>query len=112
MIWAASFSAPVVFFCQNNQYAISVPLERQSRVPLYRRAAGFGGARSLLPHRYGRQVPLVLSRSTRRRIGSDRQAGAPPTTARGRTGPARGRAARRGAPSCAFTTGPSATGRA
>ncbi|MEX5717848.1 pyruvate dehydrogenase (acetyl-transferring) E1 component subunit alpha [Geodermatophilus maliterrae] len=42
MIWAASFSAPVVFFCQNNQYAISVPLERQSRVPLHRRAAGFG----------------------------------------------------------------------
>src|SRR5919112_2102708 len=42
MIWAASFSAPVVFFCQNNQYAISVPLERQSRVPLYQRAAGFG----------------------------------------------------------------------
>src|SRR3712207_9585782 len=31
-----------VFFCQNNQYAISVPLERQSRVPLYQRAAGFG----------------------------------------------------------------------
>jgi 2-oxoisovalerate dehydrogenase E1 component alpha subunit len=42
MIWAASFSAPVVFFCQNNQYAISAPLERQSRVPLYQRAAGFG----------------------------------------------------------------------
>jgi pyruvate dehydrogenase E1 component alpha subunit len=42
LIWAASFGAPVVFFCQNNQYAISVPLERQSRVPLYQRAAGFG----------------------------------------------------------------------
>ncbi|MBY3553950.1 pyruvate dehydrogenase (acetyl-transferring) E1 component subunit alpha [Modestobacter lapidis] len=42
MIWAAAFSAPVVFFCQNNQYAISVPIERQSRVPLYQRAAGFG----------------------------------------------------------------------
>jgi len=42
MIWAASFGAPVVFFCQNNQYAISVPLERQSRVPLFQRAAGFG----------------------------------------------------------------------
>src|SRR5919112_436568 len=42
MIWAASFSAPVVFFCQNNQYAISVPLERQTRIPLYQRAAGFG----------------------------------------------------------------------
>ena len=42
MIWAATFDAPVVFFCQNNQYAISVPIERQSKVPLYRRAAGFG----------------------------------------------------------------------
>jgi 2-oxoisovalerate dehydrogenase E1 component alpha subunit len=42
MIWAATFGAPVVFFCQNNQYAISVPIERQSRVPLFHRAAGFG----------------------------------------------------------------------
>src|SRR3954452_11331456 len=42
LIWASTFSAPVVFFCQNNQYAISVPIERQSRVPLYQRAAGFG----------------------------------------------------------------------
>jgi pyruvate dehydrogenase E1 component alpha subunit len=42
MIWASTFGAPVVFFCQNNQYAISVPIERQSRVPLYQRAAGFG----------------------------------------------------------------------
>jgi 2-oxoisovalerate dehydrogenase E1 component alpha subunit len=32
----------MVFFCQNNQYAISEPLERQTRIPLYRRAAGFG----------------------------------------------------------------------
>jgi 2-oxoisovalerate dehydrogenase E1 component alpha subunit len=42
MIFAASFAAPVVFFCQNNQYAISVPIERQARVPLFQRAAGFG----------------------------------------------------------------------
>jgi pyruvate dehydrogenase E1 component alpha subunit len=42
MIWAATFAAPVVFFCQNNQYAISVPIERQSRVPLFQRASGFG----------------------------------------------------------------------
>ncbi|MBD0293446.1 MAG: pyruvate dehydrogenase (acetyl-transferring) E1 component subunit alpha [Jiangellaceae bacterium] len=41
-IWAAVNNAPVVFFCQNNQWAISEPLERQTRVPLYRRAAGFG----------------------------------------------------------------------
>src|ERR1700710_1021740 len=42
LIWASTFSAPVVFFCQNNQYAISVPIERQARVPLFKRAAGFG----------------------------------------------------------------------
>ncbi len=41
-IWAASFDAPVVFFCQNNQWAISEPLEKQTKIPLYRRAAGFG----------------------------------------------------------------------
>jgi pyruvate dehydrogenase E1 component alpha subunit len=41
-VWSSVFNAPVVFFCQNNQYAISEPLERQSRVPLYHRAAGFG----------------------------------------------------------------------
>ncbi len=41
-IWASVFNAPVVFFCQNNQWAISEPLERQTRIPLYRRAAGFG----------------------------------------------------------------------
>ncbi len=40
--WASVFNAPVVFFCQNNQWAISEPLERQSRVPLYHRAHGFG----------------------------------------------------------------------
>ncbi len=41
-VWASVFNAPIVFFCQNNQYAISEPLERQTRVPLYHRAAGFG----------------------------------------------------------------------
>ncbi|HLZ36297.1 MAG TPA: pyruvate dehydrogenase (acetyl-transferring) E1 component subunit alpha [Mycobacteriales bacterium] len=41
-VWASVFHAPVVFFCQNNQWAISEPIERQTRVPLYRRAAGFG----------------------------------------------------------------------
>jgi 2-oxoisovalerate dehydrogenase E1 component subunit alpha len=41
-IWASVANAPIVFFCQNNQWAISEPLERQSRVPLYQRALGFG----------------------------------------------------------------------
>jgi 2-oxoisovalerate dehydrogenase E1 component alpha subunit len=41
-IWASVFQAPVVFFCQNNQWAISEPLEKQTRIPLYQRARGFG----------------------------------------------------------------------
>jgi pyruvate dehydrogenase E1 component alpha subunit len=41
-IWSAVFNAPIVFFCQNNQWAISEPLERQTRIPLYQRARGFG----------------------------------------------------------------------
>jgi pyruvate dehydrogenase E1 component alpha subunit len=36
------FNTPVVFFCQNNQFAISAPAERQSRVPIAQRASGFG----------------------------------------------------------------------
>lgn len=41
-VFAASYNSPVVFFCQNNQWAISEPTERQTRIPLYQRAAGFG----------------------------------------------------------------------
>jgi 2-oxoisovalerate dehydrogenase E1 component subunit alpha len=41
-VWASVMNAPIVFFCQNNQYAISEPLERQTRVPLFKRASGFG----------------------------------------------------------------------
>ena len=42
MVWSAVYDSPVVFFCQNNQWAISEPLERQTRVPLYQRAEGYG----------------------------------------------------------------------
>ncbi|TAP28364.1 MULTISPECIES: pyruvate dehydrogenase (acetyl-transferring) E1 component subunit alpha [Micrococcaceae] len=42
MVFANSFNAPVVYFCQNNQYAISVPFEVQSKVPLVNRAIGYG----------------------------------------------------------------------
>jgi 2-oxoisovalerate dehydrogenase E1 component alpha subunit len=41
-VWASVFNAPIVFFCQNNQWAISEPLEKQTRIPLYQRARGFG----------------------------------------------------------------------
>ncbi|GGV18445.1 pyruvate dehydrogenase (acetyl-transferring) E1 component subunit alpha [Streptomyces spectabilis] len=40
--FAAVYNSPVVFFCQNNQWAISEPTEKQSRVPLYQRAQGYG----------------------------------------------------------------------
>lgn len=42
MIFAASYQTPQVFFLQNNGWAISVPVERQSRTPLYLRGTGFG----------------------------------------------------------------------
>jgi 2-oxoisovalerate dehydrogenase E1 component alpha subunit len=42
MVFAASFQAPVVFFCQNNHWAISEPVRLQSHVQLADRATGFG----------------------------------------------------------------------
>lgn len=42
LVFAASYDAPVVFFVQNNKWAISVPSSRQSRFPLHERARGFG----------------------------------------------------------------------
>jgi len=41
MVFAASYRTPQVFFLQNNQWAISVPVATQSRTPLHRRAAGY-----------------------------------------------------------------------
>ncbi|RWZ51236.1 thiamine pyrophosphate-dependent dehydrogenase E1 component subunit alpha [Labedella phragmitis] len=41
-VFAASYQTPQVFFLQNNHWAISVPVSRQSRTPLYRRGEGFG----------------------------------------------------------------------
>jgi len=42
MVFAASFAAPVVFFCQNNHWAISEPVGLQSRGSIADRAPGFG----------------------------------------------------------------------
>lgn len=41
-VFAGVYNSPVVFFCQNNQWAISEPNERQTRAPIYKRADGFG----------------------------------------------------------------------
>lgn len=42
LVFASSYQTPQVFFVQNNHWAISVPVSRQSRVPLSLRAGGFG----------------------------------------------------------------------
>ncbi|GAC1368636.1 MAG: pyruvate dehydrogenase (acetyl-transferring) E1 component subunit alpha [Pseudarthrobacter sp.] len=42
MVFASSYDAPVVFFCQNNHWAISVPSTVQTRIPLSNRAKGYG----------------------------------------------------------------------
>ncbi|KJR07802.1 MULTISPECIES: pyruvate dehydrogenase (acetyl-transferring) E1 component subunit alpha [Gordonia] len=42
MGFAASFAAPVVFFCQNNQWAISEPVTLQSKTPIVNRGRGYG----------------------------------------------------------------------
>src|SRR5688500_965260 len=40
--FAAVFRAPVVFFCQNNQWAISVPLSAQTAAPIWKKAEAYG----------------------------------------------------------------------
>ena len=40
--WASVMTAPVLFFCQNNHWAISTPDSQQNRTRLAQRAAGFG----------------------------------------------------------------------
>lgn len=42
MVFAAAFHAPVIFFCQNNQWAISEPVSLQAARPIADRAPGFG----------------------------------------------------------------------
>ncbi|MCO5951735.1 pyruvate dehydrogenase (acetyl-transferring) E1 component subunit alpha [Microbacterium yannicii] len=42
MVFAASFQAPVVFVCTNNQWAISEPVTVQAKFPIAGRAPGFG----------------------------------------------------------------------
>jgi 2-oxoisovalerate dehydrogenase E1 component alpha subunit len=40
--FAGVFRAPIVFFCQNNGWAISVPVGKQTAGEIWRRAEGFG----------------------------------------------------------------------
>lgn len=40
--FATVFNAPVVLFCQNNQWAISVPVSAQTAAPIHTKATGYG----------------------------------------------------------------------
>jgi pyruvate dehydrogenase E1 component alpha subunit len=70
---AAVFNAPVVFFCQNNQLAISVPSHRQFASPLYQRAQGFG----LDAVRVDGNDVLAVNAATRRAAQRVRSGGRP-----------------------------------
>jgi 2-oxoisovalerate dehydrogenase E1 component alpha subunit len=71
--WAAVFQAPVVFLCQNNQWAISEPVSRQSPVALHKRAEGAGMPGVLVD---GNDVLAVLA-VTRTALERARSGGGP-----------------------------------
>ena len=73
LVFAASYQTPELFFLQNNQWAISVPVSTQSRTPLYLRPSGFG-----IP---GIQIDgndvLISYASTRKYLDEARAGGGP-----------------------------------
>jgi len=73
MGFAASWGAPVVFFCQNNHWAISAPVRVQSATPIVRRAFGYGIPGVQVD---GNDVLAVLA-VTRRAIARARGGGGP-----------------------------------
>lgn len=72
LVFAASYESPIVFFVQNNKWAISVPSTRQSRFPLHERARGFGLDAAWIDG----NDPLASFAVTRRMLDAARQ-GAP-----------------------------------
>jgi pyruvate dehydrogenase E1 component alpha subunit len=42
MNMAAVYDLPVVFLCENNQWAISLPIEKQTRSEIWKKAEGYG----------------------------------------------------------------------
>ncbi len=69
LVFAASYRAPIVFFVQNNKWAISVPSTRQSRFPLHERARGFGLGAAWVDG----NDPLASFAVTRRMLDAARQ---------------------------------------
>jgi 2-oxoisovalerate dehydrogenase E1 component alpha subunit len=72
--FAAIWGAPVVFFVQNNQYAISVPLSKQTRSPtLAHRALGFG----VPAYRVDGNDTVAVREIVRRLLDAAREGGGP-----------------------------------
>lgn len=74
MNFAAVFKTPVVFFCKNNQYAISVPARRQFAAKnIAIKGAGYGMTGVLVD---GNDV-LAVHRATKEAVEKSRQGGGP-----------------------------------
>jgi len=73
MVFAASFHAPVVFFCQNNQWAISEPVSLQARRHIADRPWGFG----IPAMRVDGNDVLAVMAATRRALERARNGGGP-----------------------------------
>ena len=71
--FAASWGVGVVFFCQNNQWAISEPVHLQSPIPLAQRAIGYGIASDQVD---GNDALAVLA-VTRSAVARARDGGGP-----------------------------------
>ncbi|HEY8487134.1 MAG TPA: thiamine pyrophosphate-dependent dehydrogenase E1 component subunit alpha [Limnochordales bacterium] len=72
--FAAVFKLPVIFFCQNNRYAISVPQRRQMAVEsVAQRAAGYG----IEGVSVDGQNPLAVYRAVARAVEKARSGGGP-----------------------------------
>ncbi|MDO5726693.1 MAG: thiamine pyrophosphate-dependent enzyme [Bowdeniella nasicola] len=72
-VFAASAKAPIVFICQNNGWAISVPTAVQSPQPLVYRPAGFG----IPALRIDGNDPLVSYAATRKALAHVRAGNGP-----------------------------------
>jgi 2-oxoisovalerate dehydrogenase E1 component subunit alpha len=65
--FAAVFNAPVIFFVQNNKYAISVPLSKQTRAPsLAHKGIGYGVPSEQVDGNDAMAVLSVMNRAVQR----------------------------------------------
>jgi pyruvate dehydrogenase E1 component alpha subunit len=71
LVFAASFGAPVVFFCQNNGWAISEPVSLQTRAGIAGRAAGYGMPSVVVDGNDVLAVAVVTARALERARAGD-----------------------------------------